>query len=411
MRERARAPGGAPRAAWAALSTRSRRPRGEPDRRQGDGDLDERGRAAATGRSSTTFAPSPARVPPESKAAPPRRPRTGTAPNSQSERAGRAAPGRVEARRGREDESERQAKRERRREVRGLPSRRGRASGVARSPAAVRRCASRWTPAHATPPTSSRTGTVRRRRMANTIARASKPDNRVTVSPSASSSVSMRPISISWSATTWRAKASISGSKPAALLVELGHHLERSAVVLEHASQEQPVELPPARALQRLELGRGQHPGHQLGVVVDAEYGLVAGLEPARHLLRLGLLRELEPLREEGQAASGGPVRDELRHAERLRVVVDHRLHEGDVRGRVRRQLEVLQLLLGERLALLAGRAGLDDRGPRPGVGLGGRCRRDRPCGLVRARRCSPSRREQRDDDPGDRHKGRPCTD
>ena len=202
------------------------------------------------------------------------------------------------------------------------------------------------------------------------------------------------------------------GLEAAAVLVEVGDHLERAPVVLEHPTEEQPVELPPRGVLQRRELGRGQHPGHQLGVVVDAEDGLVAGLEPAGHLLRLGLLRELEPLGEERQAASGGPVRDELRHAERLRVVVDHRLHEGDVHGRVRRRLEVLQLLLGERLALLAGRARLDDRGPRPGVGLGGRCRRrDRPCGLVGAAAAARSEGEQRDDDPGDRHKGRPCTD
>ena len=122
-----------------------------------------------------------------------------------------------------------------------------------------------------------------------------------------------------------------------------------------------------AGVLQRLQLGLGQHPGHQLGVVVDAEGLLAAVLEPPRHLLRLGLLRELEPLGEERQAAPRGAVRDELRNAERLRVVMDHRLHEGDVHGGVRRRLEVLQLLLGERLALLAGRARLHDHGPRRG--------------------------------------------
>ena len=64
-------------------------------------------------------------------------------------------------------------------------------------------------------------------------------------------------------------------------------------------------------------------------------------------------------------------LRHERRHVERLGVVVDHPLHEGDVRLRVRRQLELLELVRRQRLRRPTGSAGLDDVRRRLGRDLG----------------------------------------
>ena len=54
--------------------------------------------------------------------------------------------------------------------------------------------------------------------------------------------------------------------------------------------------------------------------------------EPLLHLLELGLLRELHPLGQERDVRAGAPPGHPLGHQDRLAVVVDHRLHELDVR-------------------------------------------------------------------------------
>ena len=151
--------------------------------------------------------------------------------------------------------------------------------------------------------------------------------------------------------------------------VELLHHRQRALVVADHEAEEKAVEGRAARRGEPLHVRVGEHPGHQhpagavcvpVHAVPDGRL-LAPGLEPRRHLLDLGLLRDVDALRQELDVALRAALRHERRHVERLGVVVDHPLHEGDVRLRVRRQLELVELVRRQRLRRLSGGAGLDD--------------------------------------------------
>ena len=85
----------------------------------------------------------------------------------------------------------------------------------------------------------------------------------------------MRPISICWSDSTWRAKTPASGSAPPPRGVELLHHRQRALVVADHEAEEKAVEGGAARRGEPLHVRVGQHPGHEhaagaVGVPVHA---------------------------------------------------------------------------------------------------------------------------------------------
>ena len=180
----------------------------------------------------------------------------------------------------------------------------------------------------------------------------------------------MRPISTSWSAFTCRANASAADLEPASLLVEPRHHHQCALVVIDHVPEEEAVERPAAGPAEPLQLRRREHPRHKLarehavGVAVGrVEHGrrLASVQEPAPHQLDLGLLRQRDAPATSRTSRPAPVPRRQCRHRERLGMVVDHPLHEADVRVVVPRRLEVRELVLGERPARLAGGAGLDD--------------------------------------------------
>jgi hypothetical protein len=78
---------------------------------------------------------------------------------------------------------------------------------------------------------------------------------------------------------------------------------------------------------------------------VQDRHRLVPAEEPPLHLLDLGLLREVHPLGEERQPRGCRALRHERGHPQRLGVVVDHPLHEEDVRFGVSRRLDLGELL------------------------------------------------------------------
>jgi hypothetical protein len=94
-----------------------------------------------------------------------------------------------------------------------------------------------------------------------------------------------------------------------------------------------------------------------------ARYFLAAHLEPALHHLDLVGLRDLDPLCQFAHVITARPVRNERRHVECLRVVMNHPLHELHVRGGVTHLRQIGGLFGRHDATRRARRARLDDRG------------------------------------------------
>src|SRR6185437_5513166 len=139
------------------------------------------------------------------------------------------------------------------------------------------------------------------------------------------------------------------------------HHLDRAAVMLDHAAQKRAVEVRPARPVEGVELRRRQHARHECfvmcvarrhaghrahgrpGVRVSGDrveirlrHGLSPVGQPLLHDPNLVLLRVDDPRAERAHVVARAMGRRPARHDHRLRMVRDHPRHEGDVGRRVR---------------------------------------------------------------------------
>jgi hypothetical protein len=132
---------------------------------------------------------------------------------------------------------------------------------------------------------------------------------------------------------------------------------------------------------------------------VQRRRGLVALLQPLLHLLDLRLLRQVHPLREERDVVARAALRDEARHPQRLRVVVDHPAHELDVGLPVSLGRQVREVVLRQRLRRLPGR-------PRPND-VRGNLTRQRGLRRLRvlATAAAAGRRQERERDDRERER------
>ena len=142
-------------------------------------------------------------------------------------------------------------------------------------------------------------------------------------------------------------------------------------MVLDHELEEEPIELGAFRRSEpRHFLGR-QHAGHErrAGHMVRmlARHLLATRFEPLAHHLDLVGLRDFDAGRELPHVLVLGPRLQQLRHVDRLRVVVDHALHEPHVRRRALDFREIGGLVGRDDVARLPRRARLNDRRVRVG--------------------------------------------
>jgi hypothetical protein len=192
---------------------------------------------------------------------------------------------------------------------------------------------------------------------------------------------------------------------------QLLHHRDRAAVVLDHAFEEELVEGRALEAREVFHLRRRQHAGHHRAVIhtghdhaghvhrVRVRRVLAVRLEPALHHPDLVGLRHLNPQAELLHVVAVRPRLQQLGHVDRLRVVMNHALHERHVRRCGADFREIARLLGADDLAGFAGGARLHDGrrragpGPRPAGCAGGGQAQQR--GETAGEECQDSQRIQ----------------
>ena len=124
---------------------------------------------------------------------------------------------------------------------------------------------------------------------------------------------------------------------------EVADHGERAGVVLDHAGEEEAVEVGAFGLAKGVHLFGGEHAGHGGHVHVHVLHaghvghgagfgeGMAAVFEPALHELYLGGLGEADALAEFEKLGVAGAVLHEADHLDRLAVVHDHAVHEVEV--------------------------------------------------------------------------------
>ena len=100
---------------------------------------------------------------------------------------------------------------------------------------------------------------------------------------------------------------------------------------------------------------------------------LPARFEPPLHHLDFVGLRHLDAPGEQPHVVAAGPLGQQGRHLERLRVMSDHTLHEPDVGGRELHLREIGSFLGRNRARRLSGSAWLDDGRPAANLGRAAR--------------------------------------
>jgi hypothetical protein len=142
-------------------------------------------------------------------------------------------------------------------------------------------------------------------------------------------------------------------------------------VVPDHPFEKEAVDLGPFEPGEVRHLFGGQHTGHHhRGPVVHAGHvhhmrvgsGLAPRFQPPLHHLDLVGLRHLDAQRQLPHVGAGGSRGEERGHLQRLRVVMNHALHEFHVRRRVVRLRKIAGLAGRDDAARLAGRSRLHDR-------------------------------------------------
>ena len=193
-------------------------------------------------------------------------------------------------------------------------------------------------------------------------------------------------ISARWVLSASVAKLKMSASCPApAVLNKSFTIIKRPIVVLNHADKKSRSNSSAFGVVQRFHLFGGEHAGHQrhrLAGFIHLRHalhghgiGFAARREPAAHKGDFVGLRAADARAQQTQLLIFSVRGDPRGHHDRLRMMHDHPLHEGDVGGRWRRQDALGR---GRKFfRWLAGRTGLHDGrsrglsrqlGPRPAL-------------------------------------------